>query len=1024
MKTKRLLVGLVMASVAASVQAVTYTWDGGGADNNWSNVTNWNPDATVLSASNTLVQLNGTTRTTPIQDIANPFVLNRLEFLNTGTTAFTLGGNQLQFVTNGATQPRVYLNRNATCVINNAIDIPAGTTNYMEIGTYGVSFNGIISGGGAIDKQLGAGGIDLRNSANTFSGGLTVRAIDNDWYKVNIYASNAMGTGPVSLYGGSLNTALINPGGLSFFNTTTQTNPISLFQNSPLFTGMPNGGDAVTLNGPVDLNSSTLYLRGGGSGTINGIISEGGANAVTKVDKGTWTLSGANTFTGRLTIVNGAVRLGASDTLNPLVPVSFACATGWSALASATLDLNGYKQTVSQLSGSVSQVGFSNVVASAAPATLTVNQVATSLFDGRLTGALSLVKTGSGSLTLSNSLSAITGSMTVSNGTLVAVLPASLGSSTNVTVAGGTLDLRVGAIADTASLNLFSGGKVALASGLIESVDKLFFNGVQQPSGTYGAAGSGAGTENSAFFDGSGLLLVLSSPPITPADATWDGEGTDTNISTTNNWVGDVLPAFDGTARANFAVGGSTAAVDTAVSLYGMIFNAGTNFALVNGAGNVKIGAGGLFAQVPTASERTYSVAEDLTLGAHQTWNVINNGAGATTLSISGAIDDGLAAYNLTKAGDGVLILSGNSTYDGVTTVKTGGVVRITSGAALGSTNGATIVENGGLLEMSGGINVTESIALYGDASTSYQGVLRSNGGSNIISGLILNGSRIRCNNGSLDLVGGATGGQFVLAATGNTFIRISGKPINIGGSTFYAHTDGLLILDVTNNVWSQLEVSGNILRTDQVNALPPTSMLTLGPSTYGGLNLNGKSQTIGQLVCTHATAGTRIVYSTTPATLTVTQNVNTVFNGSITGAVSVVKMGAGTLTLSNTNTLYGSVVVSNGTLLVNSTGTLGANCTNVVVMAGGTLTLSNSVGIADSASVWMPGAGTSTAKINLAAGVNEAVGWLYLGGSRKSVGTYGATGSGAAIIDNDHFSGLGVLRVLHDKSGTLMRVL
>ena len=346
------------------------------------------------------------------------------------------------------------------------------------------------------------------------------------------------------------------------------------------------------------------------------------------------------------------------------------------------------------------------------------------------------------------------------------------------------------------------------------------------------------------------------------------------------------------------------------------------------------------------------------------------------------------------------MTLSGNNTYNGTTTIKTGNVVRITSGTAFGSTNGATTVEDGGWVEMSGGINVTESFALYGDASTGYGGVLRSNGGSNVLSGLVLNGSRIICNSGSLDIVGGATGGQLVLGANGSAYIKVLGKPINI---------------------WNNMEVSGNYVRTDVENALATSGTLTLGGANPSGVNMNGNNQTVGQLISVYTNPATRIVYSTTPATLTVNQSATSTFNASITGAVNVVKIGTGALTLSGTNTTYGTVSVTNGTLLVNSTGTLGVNCTNVVVAGLGTLTLSNSVSIANNATLSIANGGT--AKVNLAAGVNEAVGTLYFGSMQKRAGTYGATGSGAQVIDTEHFAGTGILTVLHDKSGTLLRV-
>lgn len=213
---------LAMTAMAFTASAATYTWDGGGADSNWSTTGNWDPDtAAPVSASDTTVRLDGIVRTSPAQDIANPFVLNRLEFLdgpNIGVmkASLNLSGSPLQFVANGATQPRIFLNRNASCYVANAIDIPAGTTLELEIGTWEVVFTGVLSGEGGIDKLLNAGGIWLQNSANSFSGGLTIRAQNSDWCKANVSASGAMGTGPVNLYGGSLDTTFSAPGGLIF----------------------------------------------------------------------------------------------------------------------------------------------------------------------------------------------------------------------------------------------------------------------------------------------------------------------------------------------------------------------------------------------------------------------------------------------------------------------------------------------------------------------------------------------------------------------------------------------------------------------------------------------------------------------------------------------------------------------------------------------------------------------------------------------------------------------------------------
>jgi len=1025
------IVSLMTGLLAFTAQAVTYTWDGGSAsDSNWSSAENWNPDGAPASASDTRVQFDGNTRTSPSQNIATPFVLNRLDFLGgaTYTAGINVGGTQLQFVTNGVTHPRVYLQRNQSCTLSAPIDIPAGTTLYAEIGTYGVTLGGAITGGGAIDKLENSGGLTLSSSANTFSGGLTVRAQDNDWFKANINASNAMGTGPVSLYGGTLQTNRKDPGGLAFFGTTTHTNVMSLFKNSPIFADMPNGTSVVTLNGAIDLNTSTLHLRGGGSGTVGGVISEGGANAVTKSDMGTWTLAGANTFTGRLTLAAGTLKLGAAGALVPQVGVAFACATGWYPVAHATLDLNGRDQTVSQLSGTLAQPWLTNILTSAAAATLTVDQSASTVFNGRLTGALSLVKDGAGSLTLSNWPCATSGGITVSNGTLAVVSGASLGSCTNVTAAGGRLELYVAsAISDAASLGIADGAKVLLGGGANETVDKLFINGVQQPRGYYGTTASGAMVADDAHFEGAGQLYVMSNPPITPTSVTWDAEGADLLFSTAANWSGDAVPAFDGTARATFATGGLTASVDVAANLYGLTFSSDGAFTLAAGEGVISNGVGGIAATPPTTTARSYAILEDMVLSDHQVWNVATNPSVAT-LTVSGSVDDGFLPCNVTKTGFGPLLLTGSNTFDGTLTVSEGDL-RIYHGSALGSTNGNTFINGGlgGRLYLYGGLTIAEPLLLNGEKNNG--GTLMVGSGSNVLTGPItcINQVRIQGYNGPLVISGGVTAdnsGLFV--ANSGSVITFNGLPLNLGTRTFWSDSGGVSVLAVAGNTWGDTLCAGGGIRCEVPNALPAATSLQMGVGYSPGatLNLSGNSQTIGRLFVGTPNPGVRTITSATPAVLTVNQSGNSLIDTRFTGAVGLLKLGAGNLTLTNAETsTAGSFVVSNGTLTVDREGTFGANSTNIVVGGTGTLVLSNSVAIANSASVWMPAAGTATAKINLAQGVDEKVGWLFFGDQMMRVGTYGSTSSPAAVKDDEHFAGTGVLTVLRDNSGTIIKV-
>mgnify|MGYP000943804874 CR=1 FL=1 len=120
-------------------------------------------------------------------------------------------------------------------------------------------------------------------------------------------------------------------------------------------------------------------------------------------------------------------------------------------------------------------------------------------------------------------------------------------------------------------------------------------------------------------------------------------------------------------------------------------------------------------------------------------------------------------------------------------------------------------------------------------------------------------------------------------------------------------------------------------------------------------------------------------------------------------------------------NAWSGTVTVAGGTLVLDGTaGSLGASCTNVVVDVG-TLTVRNSSAIANRADLSIAAGGG--AKVELAAGVNEAVAHLYLDGEMRRVGTYGSTSSAATYKNDEFFSGTGVLTVLYDVSGTLIKV-
>ena len=186
-------------------------------------------------------------------------------------------------------------------------------------------------------------------------------------------------------------------------------------------------------------------------------------------------------------------------------------------------------------------------------------------------------------------------------------------------------------------------------------------------------------------------------------------------------------------------------------------------------------------------------------------------------------------------------------------------------------------------------------------------------------------------------------------------------------------------------------------------------------------LDLAGFNQSLAGVVDSgsdnhHLVTNTEETFST----LTINTTSARSFAGEFAGNLNIVKTGASDLTLSGTSSTFGDLIVSNGTVIISSTGSLGPNCTNITV-ATGILLLQNSSALADEASLFI--ANDGVAKVNLAEGVNETVGYLYFGDKLRMGGTYGATGSGAAIIDDEHFLGKGVLSVRHGKGGTVIRL-
>lgn len=343
----RLALGLALFVAPGATRAADYSWDGGsGAFKQWSSNENWVGDSVPISDASTRLFLTGNFNTGSFggaitNDIASPFSLNYLEIsgmAGSPDTNFIVAGNALRFTTNGATQPILRTARDATSDLYNPIEI-AATALTFRASTYGLGLRSQVSGAATLiydGPGGGAGGLNLY-TANTFSGGLIYRAgtagISNTWNQFAVFASGALGSGTVEVFGGNrhalTNYAQGSPGqnnylnertsGISFRNTTVQSNDFEIRQDSPLFAGAlgaPSTVASVTLLGAIDLNTNGLWLRGpaAGTGTIqSNIFSTAGGGRLVKLDPGTWILNGSNSYQGRTDVLMGRLLINGDN---------------------------------------------------------------------------------------------------------------------------------------------------------------------------------------------------------------------------------------------------------------------------------------------------------------------------------------------------------------------------------------------------------------------------------------------------------------------------------------------------------------------------------------------------------------------------------------------------------------------------------------------------------------------------------------------------------------------------------------
>ena len=386
------------------------------------------------------------------------------------------------------------------------IFVMEGGTLLVE-GALTVSGNGVIGGtsGGAPaqdGKAYGAGMFLQGNGTITFLPG------QGDTQTVNDRISDQTGEGGTGDDAGSwglvkkgAGTLVLRANNLFSGGVTVEAGTLTLADDAAAGTGtITTLGSVidyyvgVAVANAVNINSNTTQLQvTTATATQSGVISEtNGPRPLEKTGAGTLVLSGANTFTGPMTVSDGTLELQNGTALADSVAVRVASGAALTIVNTETI-------------GSLAGAGTVNL---GALQTLTTGgNNASTTFSGRISGDGALVKDGSGILMLSGS-SDFTGGTTVAAGTLGLASDTAVGTG-SIDV-GSTLDYAhgvsiandIGVQADTARLSVRAG--VATQSGVLSDA-----GGTQLEKTGWGTLIlSGANTYSGATTVSSGLLVV------------------------------------------------------------------------------------------------------------------------------------------------------------------------------------------------------------------------------------------------------------------------------------------------------------------------------------------------------------------------------------------------------------------------------------------------------------------------------------------------------------------------------------
>ncbi|MCX6269862.1 MAG: autotransporter-associated beta strand repeat-containing protein [Bacteroidetes bacterium] len=1045
----------------------------------WTNNGTYMPNAEIVTFNGTTPQTIGGTHSTAFYSLtissptANVMLANNISIENMLT--ITSGILDLSTFTCNRTTPADYLTLSLADQSSAQLRMSGSTGGLSG----SVNFNNTSLGAASTVEYYGTaqtvapltyGKLTLSGSGiKTAGGALTVNTV------LTVKNNVTLALGTYNL--GTPTGVVLECGAITGSSITGTSGTLTLGGNVTV-NSAGTGSSGATISAPIALGSSTRTFTVADDGTsaadltIDGIIS--GTYGITKSGYlSTLVLSGNNTYSGLTTISYGILKLGAAGdgTNTPLGTAASGTSIASPSTTGAVLDLNGYTLSTSEtltlnktgidddgalINSSATAVSYSGLIDLGSSSSIVANAGDINITNaGTILGSSkSLTLGGSGNGSISSIIGTVSGLVT-KNGTGTWTLSGSSTYTGTTTINAGTLKLGAAGDGTNTPTGTVAGG-ISITAGAVFDL-----NG-------YTLSTTEALTIRGTGISSGGALINSSGTSVTYSGLI--SLGSASSIMTN---AGDINITNAGTVSGSYALTLGGSGNGSISSIIGI----GTSSLTKTGTGTWTLSGANTYTGVTTISEGTLKLGaserigntSDLTvngtfdLGGYSetvaalsgSGTITSSAAGSLTLTAgdadnttySGVIQNGSATVSFTKAGGGILTLTGNNIYTGTTTISAGtlrlGAANVLpdyavtlSGGTLSTGSGAGFSETIGTLELSATSTIALGTGVHTLTMANSSGITWAGTTLNITGWTGLAGADGTATAGKIIVgVGGLTAGQlakitFSDGCPTGAVITASGELVPNTPTVYYSQGN---VDPSTLSNWNTARggggsspanfTSGNVFVVQNGH-----SMTTSAVWSVSGINSRVLIENGGTLISTSAITLAAATYFQIDNGGTYKHQNGIAYGGSIFQGTEVFGSSS-TVELNNSN-ITGPSGVAFGNLIVNFTSTPSGNvnCQGGLTIINGSLTIQNtstvefrltgstalSLDIAGNLSVtggtFNLSTGSSNSQINLKGNFTHTAGTITESGSGSGTFVFNGTGtqtytSGGTVTNTVNFT-------------------